>query len=212
MREHPIIFSAPMVRAILDGRKSQTRRVVEPKYDPANWDWDPKDKDYGPWVQDEYGDHYKATDYAPWQPGDRLWVRETFAMISDWTVVDPDVGMPDGYIYRADWEWEEHPKWKPSIFMPRAASRITLEVTSVRVERVQDITEDDAISEGVLTLSYTPEYQKAFDEAVAAGQKPPLGESPRQRFARLWDSINAKKYGWESNCWVWVIEFRRVDT
>lgn len=198
MKEHPFIFSAPMVRAILDGRKSQTRRIVKPKYEIGMWDWDPKDKSYGPFIADEYGDYHKVTDYAPWQPGDKLWVRETFAMISDWTVVDPDVGMPDGYIYRADWEWAEHPKWKPAIHMPRAASRITLEVVNVRAERVQDISAGDARAEGI------PEPYVASETGYETEM--------RGQFRDLWDSLNAKKgYGWNNNPWVWVIEFRRVD-
>jgi hypothetical protein len=222
MKEHPILFSGPMVRAILAGRKSQTRRVVKPKYEIGMWDWDPKDKSYGPFIADKYGDYHKVTDYAPWQPGDRLWVRETFADLRGMGFGnDPVTDKPWNFAYKADIQpgsdsdqarIDYGVKWKPSIHMPRAASRITLEVTDVRVERVQDITEQDAISEGALTIPNTPEYQKVFDEAVSAEQKPPLGESPRQRFARLWDIINAKKgYGWETNCWVWVIEFRRVD-
>jgi hypothetical protein len=191
VKEHPILFSAPMVRAILEGRKTMTRRVVSPRI-VNNWDG-PRgqgDIDAGyPFVETRDGPYVSAIKICPYgQPGDRLWVRETFC---------PTAGECEiPAIYRASYE-EEHlfePYWKPSIFMPRALSRILLEVTSVRVERVQDITRVDAMAEGI--------EDKSIDG---------LWMSPESRFAELWDSINAKRgYGWDVNPWVWGIEFRRV--
>lgn len=184
MNERPILFSGPMVRAILEGRKTQTRRVMNPQ---------PVDQDENGWyVQVPVTDarapgmvfYERKYFHCPYgQPGDQLWVRETFDDVHG------------SVLYRANPEdAEDFPPcggkrchWKPSIFMPRWASRITLEIVGVRVERVQEITPDDARAEGVEHLY-----------------------APRNAFANLWDSINAKRgYGWDSNPWVWVVEFRR---
>lgn len=198
MRERPILFNGPMVRAILDWRKTQTRRAVKLQRcdgvhtdGPATcvprllatsewgWDFSTGGEIHGPMVRCPYG-----------VPGDRLWVRETFN--ANWT---------DRVIYRADGGsaveagYASEPKWKPSIHMPRWASRITLEVTDVRVERIQDISEHDAIWEGC---------EPSVD---ASGVTP-----ARKHFAVLWDSINAKRgYGWGTNPWVWVVTFRKLD-
>ncbi len=168
MSEKPILFSGEMIRAVLDGRKTQTRRVVKPQ--PVGL-WAAPGKSRCP-----YG-----------QPGGRLWVRETFY---------PERSHRGPVSYRATWPRDDDPPdggWKPSIFMPRWASRITLEIVSVRVEQVQDISEDDARAEGV-------------DDGT--GQTRPLHP---YWFRALWDSINSKRgYGWEKNPWVWVVAFRRV--
>jgi hypothetical protein len=108
--------------------------------------------------------------------------------------------------------------WKPSIYMPRWASRLTLDVINVRVERLQDINETDAISEGMAALSRETLLKLFPDYAEAVGlysrepqHRPPLGPTPRERFWRLWDSINVKRgFGWNANPWVWVVEFKRV--
>jgi len=167
MKERPILFSTEMVKAILDGRKTMTRRVVK---DPYKYITIPRPSPYG-------------------RVGDRLWVRETF-------VIDAD-GMPD---YRADCD-SGVIAWRPSIFMPRKLSRITLEITSVRVERLQEITEEDAIKEGAgpghilcSPTIFNPETETPKDY--------------RTGFSYLWDAINRKTYPWESNPWVWVISFR----
>jgi hypothetical protein len=185
-KERPIIFSGPMVRAILDGSKTQTRRVMKPQPLSA-----------GPGVC-PYG-----------RIGDRLWVRET------WNTVNPE-GEPTSILYKADgsvmyrpfpsaeagWKAEQDAesldaqRWNTPIFMPRWASRITLEVTDVRVERVQEISEEDAKAEGVKPDPNERPYVEDF----------------REDFEHLWDSINAKRgHSWESNPWVWAITFRKLE-
>lgn len=180
--ERPILFRGPMVRAILQGRKTQTRRVVKNLDLIEDWDMlDGRTVDVG--FSDEYGDWHKTADACPYgQPGDRLWVRECF-------------GLHYGYVYRATNKTAPSGGWKPSIHMPRAASRITLEIVSVRVEMVQEITDEDALAEGV-TLRGCTRFE---------------GE-PVLEYKYLWDSINSKRgYGWVCNPLVWVIEFRRVQ-
>lgn len=163
MTERPILFSAPMVRALLAGTKTQTRRVATPR------------RSIEP-----------MTDECPYgQPGDRLWVRETWSAHS-----------AGGFMYAASWDAHAligHPKWRPSIHMPRAASRITLEVTGVRVERLQEITRGDAMAEGC-----------PFPNMAA-------GHDPREWYAKLWNDINGPG-SWDANPWVWAITFRRVDS
>ena len=190
MAEKPILFSTEMVKAILDGRKTMTRRVIK---NPERLD--------GLMMEDE------APDWAPYAPGDVLWVRETWRL-----------SLAGGfYIYKADPGREErnHPltaidptlKWKRSIHMPRIAARLFLRVKSVRVERLQAITRADALAEGVEQLD---SYHEVIDHAFAIGGG--TGDIPRQIFRQLWDSLNAKKgFGWNSNCWVWVVEFSVVN-
>jgi len=195
MRERPILFSAPMARAILDGSKTQTRRIVKPQ--PEQID--------GPvieWCHPRSGCIAAETiselvQFCPYgAPGDRLWVRETWRENAqagiDYRADTGSYGPADG---SAD---AESVHWRPSIFMPRAASRISLEITGVRVERVQDISEDDARAEGVAPYVWT--------ENGRAGATMPATEV----FAELWDKINGKRAPWESNPWVWVVEFKRA--
>ncbi|MDE2104927.1 MAG: hypothetical protein KGL39_47255 [Patescibacteria group bacterium] len=195
MKERPILFSAPMVRAILEGRKTQTRRVVKTKH--LKW-LDEIGLNFldGKWNQ-------RPLPYG--QTGDRLWVRETW-FCNDYRVQKGPYLKPDdfdvdseretgGLVYLADglpcWEGEEHEiTWKPSIHMPRWASRITLEVTGVRVERLQDISDIDAMAEGATQIG-------DCEGAFVAG------------FKRIWESINSPS-SWAANPWVWVIEFRRL--
>lgn len=188
MKERPILFSAPMVRALLAGTKTQTRRVVKklPWFDPPGNRW------YIPLGQRSFkcDAEREAWQHMPkccpyGQPGDRLWVRETFM----------DLGAC--YLYRADAGAEAEralaapgQPWKPAIHMPRAASRISLEVTGVRVERLQDISEADVQAEG------------------CTGS--PLGHAAdAMLYPKLWDSINGPG-AWERNPFVWVVEFRRI--
>lgn len=171
-KEKPILFSGAMVRAILEGKKTQTRRVIKP--------------------QPMLDTHTRVTACykCPYgAPGDRLWVRET------WTTHQNDKGA-DCLLYRAEVpDPELYAPWRPSIFMPRAASRIMLEVTGVRVERIQEISEADAIAEGVEIIP--------IDTSTWTN---------RQSFSILWDKINAKRgYSWASNPWVFVISFKLIN-
>lgn len=205
MNEKPIIFSSEMVRAILEGRKSQTRRVIkpQPKLDIGMCD---------PFLPALIDGKYVACPYG--QPGDHLWVRET------WGVHQLDGISGKEYpniLYKADdstrlvisdevWKYnKEKFQWRPSIHMPCWASRITLEIVDVRVERVQDISDSDIMDEGTKNCEYAlPPY------CTHCGGHEHLCN--RDRFRELWNSINAKRgYPWASNPWVWVVEFRRVE-
>jgi hypothetical protein len=192
MRERPILFSGPMVNAILDGRKTMTRRVVKmqpldilPMNVPDKWiTLDVKEPE----------PHGKIIKCRLGFPGDRLWVRETFQIVP-----------PNTIFYKADKENTATKGWKPSIFMPRWASRITLEITDVRIERLQEISREDAINEGLIHVSGKIEpdwWRNGINEGTYL--------SPNKCFAALWDSINSKKHPWSSNSWVWAISFMRI--
>jgi hypothetical protein len=203
MKERPILYCAPMVRALLDGSKTQTRRVAKltdaahVKEPRGHRRWHPADPDAS-----------MACPYG--QPGDRLWVRETFRGCRAYEVqgyppkdwgnkpiwFDAD-GAPPG---RPD-QWAS--RSRPSIHMPRWASRITLEITSVRVERLQDISEADARAEGARNLD------------VASGRET-LDPYSRQgscvaHYKHIWQDINGPD-SWDLNPWVWVIEFKRITS
>lgn len=228
MKERPILFSGEMVRAILDGRKTVTRRVVKAKHLPfienilggfLDGKWNQRPMPYG-------------------QPGDRLWVREAFVLESNCgDFVDNEPPFKDGRPVKRE---SHHPEdgsplwlqphyratdptpelvnedcpfercandgccqhWKPSIHMPRWASRITLEVTGVRVERVQDITEEQMWAEGIERSKASPTQASTIYSDYA---------HPRRAFQLLWDEINeGRGFGWDKNPWVWVIEFKRL--
>ena len=169
-----------MVRAILDGRKTQTRRVM----------------------------NYMARPYPYGQPGDLLWVRETWADTSRECPTCP-------VSYRATWPRDDEDgrcfDWKPSIFMPRAFSRITLEIVSVRIEQLQDISEEDANAEGVDEPGIYQGFSDGLFMLQTTQDEPEDELTYRDGFAWLWDSINAKRgIGWDTNPWVWAIEFRMV--
>jgi hypothetical protein len=200
----PIIFSAPMVRAILDGRKTQTRRVIKPQ--PGSPIWCDTELAEG-FIRDR-GRNMQPIKCPYGQPGDRLWVRETARARcygrhrGKVTWIELCYRADDG-IGRFDRESEKPFKWThtwtPSIHMPRWASRITLEVTGVRVERLQEISVRDAGAEIGWDYSW-PIPDHAID-----------GHEFRMQFHRLWDSLNAKRgFGWDVNPWVWMVEFRRV--
>jgi len=192
----PIIFSTPMVQAILDGKKTQTRRVIKPQPDgeiKANIPYE----FYGTKTERIFTDT-KAY-LAPCSVGDILWVRETFCEVP---YEHNHVPIKGGYItipkyaYKADSERDYTGIWKPSIHMPREAARIFLQVTNVRVERLQDITEEDAIAEGM---------SKTLVDGVTF-------ISAKGKFHALWDTLYAKRgHPWENNDWVWVYEFMRIE-
>lgn len=215
MKERPILFSAPMVRAILDGTKTQTRRVCKPAeaaglsyvigiQDPSDFGQRPLEVPGSGWFGDEEGDVQFSCPYG--RPGDRLWVRETFMDLQGTGVEHRDqAGQRKRYAYGADTlpgsygdqcRKDYGLKWRPSIHMPRAASRITLEITGVGVERLQNISEADAIAEGV---DYDPE------DCPFAGTRTAV-----DAYRSLWELINGPG-SWGTNPWVWVVEFRSVS-
>lgn len=265
MRERPILFSAPMIRALLEGRKTQTRRVVN--LDklrvrlPAEVTADPLPFHTGePLLRARAGRHRASLNghgavcaelgkhrlglkpgefhfECPYADGDThlgdygggrkvwtiaprasaLWVRETWTaerrdnMPEDQRILVAyrascdgdsfDLVEPDGSIARA-----RVVRWKPSIFMPREFSRITLEVTGVRVEMLQDISHEDAIAEGCAG------YDWVARSPYIDGPHTDGGTLPVEEFRALWDSLNSKRAPWASNPWVWVVEFRRAET
>lgn len=239
--EKPILFSGPMVKAILDGRKTQTRRVV--KLNHAG-----RVKEIGGHRNWHLGDP-ECVNAAPWKPGDRLWVREAWRPLWDHECGVAMLG--DCVQYRADMAKRkpafpseeagfrfsdrcdannDSPRWLSPMFMPRWASRITLLVKSVRVERLQEISEADAKAEGVTNKGYTTD--DPIDEVICRGcgkhRDRHVCASNGNRycfggtgglfsaaswcggFRETWDSINAKKHPWASNPWVWVVEFVRA--
>jgi hypothetical protein len=242
MKDKPILFSGPMVRAILDGRKTMTRRTVKPQPPAGSKVWRGQD---GLW---RWATNQSDTPIAwdgtpdtglipcPYGPvGRRLWVKETWspdhrAFYPHFPVVyrvdNPihDSEIEGGKVYSPEAkEWFQF-RWRPSIHMPRWASRITLEVTGVRCERVQEISEEDAECEGCPEcpdcqgVNWSRWGRGARDDALsnAAGGMPWStcfgaceGKSAKEWFAELWQSINGPG-SWEANPWVWVVEFRRL--
>ena len=225
MKERPILFSGPMVRALLVGTKTQTRRIIKaqpaefvqvtpdrhpttrtapyidaycgekktaqnPRGMSREWHW---------WTADNrLGEHLARCPYGI--PGDRLWLRESCC---------PNYGGPMIPAYRADWstrsgEFASEPRWTPSIHMPRRASRITLEITNVRVERLQEISESDAVAEGLKSMP--PCFGHGWQSL------PPSGDgwcAPTLAYRELWESINGPN-SWDLNPYVWVIEFKKL--
>jgi hypothetical protein len=200
-KERPILFSGPLVRALLAGEKTQTRRVITTKgaQSPSIAYWRPAEQpeNAGRWVaSDGLPIRHIACPYGV--PGDRLWVRETFRTGNS--------DEAESLYYRADEEWNTGAGWHPSIFMPRWASRLTLEVTDVRVQRVQEIEPWDAWNEGI-------RFPRCACEICAHSATMCTADAgvACEQFMRLWDSINAARgYGWASNPWVWVVSFKRV--
>lgn len=205
IKERPILFSGAMVRALLDGSKTQTRREVKM---PPSWDcfvcadwgggWWPYRSDDG--ESPTYDNNEIPLNCPYGQPGDRLWVRETWAPHPDFPAC---VRRP---VYRADPECKyDVPRWRPSIHMPRWASRILLEVVSVRVERLQDISLDDCRAEGIGQCDGLGSKAEIIDLAIRMG----TFKQDVLRFATLWEQINGAG-SWHANPWVWVVEFKRV--
>lgn len=230
IKERPILFSGPMIRALLDGRKTQTRRMVKPQPDPSwgatsagvissdsasdgEWSWlsgDPRDAD-------TWGVHGNPFRCPYGSPGDRLFVRESI-------YVQPEIWAahrwPQPFHYAADVPREQVEDYvlKPSIHMPRWASRITLEITGVRVERVQEISEADAVAEGAErnALPGTEHHWSPEDGYRTNCVHYPEGcecfphETAREWFRELWAKINGAE-SWDADPYVWVVEFKRVE-
>ncbi|MCY1218201.1 hypothetical protein D9M72_301420 [compost metagenome] len=208
MKDRPILFSAPMVRALLDGTKTQTRRVVKPA---PSWNvesiYRPFTNEPNNWQGFAGGGPgaivwYSKCPYG--MPGDSLWVREAIRLVPG---QEPDDGTgrvlstydADGSLTVADtWPWKR--SYLPPMHCPRGLSRIDLEITEVSVERLQDISEADARAEGA------PGYEEGVDEP------PPSDDyewSYRASFQRLWEQINGAG-SWDANPWVWCVSFRRI--
>lgn len=199
-KERPIIFSGAMVKAILEGRKTMTRRVVKlPR--GCSWYDELGGEQEGWWVDESHPEGWWSVDElsCPYgAPGDRLWVRETWATVYC-DVCDGDAETGDVAFYRADYEDDpSEVKWRSPYHMPRWASRITLEITGLRIERLNAITPDDAKAEGVECCEH---FQKAK-------RGHPLN-AHWVGFAWLWKSINGEQ-SWLANPWVWVVEFKVV--
>lgn len=224
MKERPILFSAPMVRAILDGRKTQTRRIV--KTSVAPWLLDPAHGWDDAYVLDPENELVARCPFGA--PGDRLWVKETWqawrcvsAEADEWEAITKAVR---GDLTLKEWFAEngEQPveyratsetvgPWTPAIFMQRWASRITLEVTDVRVERLQAITEEDARAEGFPLPGPQPTKLRVThpDGRVESSQVETVFFDARGNFCALWEGINGRG-SWDANPWVWIVGFRRL--
>jgi len=229
VKEIPILFIPELAQAIFEGRKTVTRRPVKPQ--PTD---DPSSS--MPWVDDGptpsaagRTGHSLRLDECPFGvPGDRLWVRENFQRTTDacgdgvivyaadnsaYYLLAEDNGEGDlcGVGAKTDRSrCQPIDRWRPSIHMPRWACRTVLEVVSVRVERLQAMTERDAIDEGAMGLPNRPTYEAECEAERAVGKiKPPIGDSPLKRFATRWKQIYGEG-SWEANPWVWVVEFKRV--
>ena len=212
MKERPFLFKAQRVKAILAGHQTQMRMIVKPQPEEASYDPSMRDGVWE-WCADMDEDEVpNSVGRIPphGQPGDRLWVRETTCIApKDWGPRD-DSCIPDDehclrhVSYKADGHSEEAMrdyglKWTPSIHVPRWASRITLEITDVRVHRIQDISSMDARAEGHPTKPWNEHAKIVHDDAA------------RDWFMDLWDSINAKRgYSWDSNPWVWCYTFKKL--
>ena len=227
-KERPIIFSSQMVKALLSGMKTQTRRSVKPQPECGNYhsNTPPIDATIWHWKGSGYTSESRMRDFiaadGPFYPGMRLWVRETHYCYGHW---EPRTG-PKSRTRKGRQRWmfvrdtpevrfdppesfrkgRHHkdpftPAWHKRLarFMPHSFSRITLEITGVRVERLQDISEEDAIAEGCPGGS-----ENGYFCPVAPYSK------PSHWYADLWDKINGKG-SWAANCWVWVISFRRIE-
>jgi len=241
MKERPILFSGPMVRTILEGRKTQTRRVVKPQpvveFYKSNGEKQERVteeiyRNVPGWGNDRFHIFRKTPEARGASPklwaelncpygkiGDRLWVRETFREPGSAQLMDNRLcrELAEGEIIYGSDDVTDPGPWRPSIHMPRWASRITLEIVSVRVERLQDISEEGSKAEGV-DWTKCPSFQTT-ESMIAQIQANKMGmAAPHIRkidyiggFRLLWDSINFKRgYPWSSNPWVWVIEFKRV--
>jgi len=205
MKERPILFNAEMVKAILSGRKTQTRRIMkdQPEVIP------PEDECGVPgyWIPCHAGKTMVRNDMMKiacplGMRGDQLWVRETWARYN----IDQD---SHDMAYRATKtdDWPEGARWRPSIHMPRWASRIDLLITGVRIERLNSISEHDAQAEGATTAVWFAKHGVPEEDWETLTPGPNFPATHINGFATLWDSIYQN---WDENPWVWVIEFERI--
>ena len=236
----PILFNGDMVRAILDGRKTVTRRVVKPQQFigllpdkckngiPEEF---LKEKKYmfRPYCDMTDAKLIKTSYKPPYQPGDILYVRETFDYLEGWKIGDP--GIEGKFFYRADGDlrpvsWRGN--WRPSIHMPKEAARIWLKVKGVRVERLQDITEEQAKAEGIreyskdgnlykyaVTDDWWIDYHNKHRKSFLGSWWQDMPRTASEAFSYLWNytikKSDLERYGWDANPWVWVIEFERCE-
>lgn len=225
MKERPILFSGPMVRAILAGQKSQTRRVISPQPHVTSCQVQTPPEQIDDLIKAAWAAGFVDVKCPYGQAGDRLWVRETWGfdhgVRHDFRPIDrtdlSGMDLLEHVLYGAQATEDDKrlpPKWRPSIHMPRWVSRITLEVTSVRVERLQAISEDGARAEGVEELG-SGDCDECADNSCAAcvdsEEAYPETSGNRLLFAELWDRINGKRAPWASSPWVWVVGFKRVE-
>lgn len=213
IKERPILLAAPMVRAILDGRKTLTRRLVKIRKERGEWE---ASTIGGAGVK--HPDGTQAVEQACiWNTttgtvlicpygslGDRLWVRETW---------HPESSKIDGSpAYKADVDYDTRDcKWKPSIHMPRSASRILLEITNVRVDKLQNISEDDAIAEGIQKFDiHSSDARMEKSTVYGTDSKTAFGFNYVNGYQNLWESIHGE-YSWDLNPWVWVVEFKVIE-
>lgn len=187
MKDHPILFSTSMAKAILAGRKTMTRRIIKPQpIDNIEVDGNFYEGNYKGYVKVDNHPNWQqqfAYEFCPYgEVGSTLWVRETWQKVD--TYPEPDCF--GKYLYKSMGDTCD--KWKPSIFMPKDACRIFLKITDIKVERVQDISEEDAIKEGV----------ESWCDAI-------------DNFKQLWQSINGEE-SWNSNPWCWCISFERTES
>jgi hypothetical protein len=200
--EHPILFSTPMVQAILEGRKTQTRRIVSKSNSLHSLVWDAFDWSEV-YVNSPVGLKVKCKGqeelwriWPKWEVGDILWVRESFVYRDK----------HDKYYYKADhtqFDPYAHSGWKPSIHMPRAACRIRLQITDIRVERLQDISEEDAIAEGITPHNHSGNAWYFMENVYYT-------DDPVSAYEKLWSKINGEE-SWNQNPWVWAIAFKGLQ-
>lgn len=238
-KQKPILFSTPMVQAIIAGSKTVTRRIMKTQIPPC----DHQQYVEAPWKDDptkwytsdginwccalcgngtQYSNQFQGIK-SPVQPGDILWVRETwrkYFQTDEFGYTDFSKELIEfksdnpPMIYQIDCDGsqefnkdgtEKFIPWKPSIFMPKSAARIWLEIVSVRPERLQDITEEDAVREGIEDSPFMPTRWKMYSGSYD------MTEYPVTSFASLWESINGPE-SWDANPWVWRIEFKVLST
>ena len=210
MKTHPMLFSAPMLRALVHGRKTQTRRLLKIKgypdffqfghSDTPGYDWNFRRKDH---VWEDY-EHERLLELLPIQAGDLIWVREKWAAATIWPIVET-IDKPMTVYADCDNRTDYGGPWKPSIHMKRCDSRFTLRVTDVRIQQLQAISEPDAIAEGIehdqtRSRGNTIAWRDYLDRGGKCG-------TPRGSFQSLWDSINAHRTPWASNPWVTAYTF-----